>query len=134
MFEGSNVRAHHGRVAARTWKDYERDRGRGSGSRPYRRNRAAILAPEPLWCALCGRRIDKWRKWPDPWCGTADHIIPVALGGHPYRLENLQPAHMACNNRREHERRAAQDGRTAKPWDPPAGLADVDAEWIDEDP
>nr|DAS56852.1 MAG TPA: HNH endonuclease [Caudoviricetes sp.] len=28
---------------------------------------------------------------------TADHIIPIAKGGHPSDLQNLQLAHLSCN-------------------------------------
>lgn len=61
----------------------------------YRRNRSLLLKSATV-CALCGKPIDKNIKWPDPWCGTADHIIPVSKGGRS-TMDNLQPAHKCCN-------------------------------------
>jgi 5-methylcytosine-specific restriction endonuclease McrA len=31
---------------------------------------------------------------------TVDHIIPLSLGGHPYRVTNLQLLCESCNNRK----------------------------------
>ena len=31
---------------------------------------------------------------------TIDHIIPVAKGGHPSDIENLQLSHWACNRQK----------------------------------
>ena len=48
-------------------------------------------------CGICGRPVDFDKKFPDPWSATIDHIIPVAKGGAPASLENLQLAHLQCN-------------------------------------
>jgi 5-methylcytosine-specific restriction endonuclease McrA len=48
-------------------------------------------------CGICGRAVDFDKKFPDPWSATIDHIIPVAKGGDPASLENLQLAHLQCN-------------------------------------
>ncbi len=48
-------------------------------------------------CGICGRPVDFDKKFPDPWSATVDHIIPVAKGGDPASLENLQLAHLQCN-------------------------------------
>lgn len=48
-------------------------------------------------CGLCSGDIDKNLKWPDPACGTLDHVIPLSRGGsHTY--ENVQLAHASCNS------------------------------------
>ena len=60
------------------------------------RNRKKILATQEI-CAICGRRVDKTLPYPDPWSATIDHIIPVARGGHPSALDNMQLAHLRCN-------------------------------------
>ena len=44
-------------------------------------------------CHICGEH--PWAD--DPF--EADHIVPLALGGHTIR-ENLAPAHRSCNRRR----------------------------------
>ena len=48
-------------------------------------------------CGICGRPVDFNRLFPDPWSATIDHIIPIAKGGSPANLENLQLAHLRCN-------------------------------------
>lgn len=48
-------------------------------------------------CAICGRPVDKSLKNPHPLAATVDHIIPIAKGGHPSDISNLQLAHRQCN-------------------------------------
>lgn len=83
----------------------------------YRRKRARCLAPDPLFCALCGEQIDKTLKAPHPRSAVADHIDPVSRGGH--NLGPLQPAHKDCNekkyNKTAGERRRSDDAH-ALPW------------------
>lgn len=62
----------------------------------YETNRKIILATQTL-CAICGKPVDKTLKSPDPMSASVDHIIPIAKGGHPCDLSNLQLAHRACN-------------------------------------
>ena len=62
----------------------------------FQKNKKA-LAMDGKPCALCGLPIDYSLQFPDPWSFTADHIIPIAKGGHPSALDNLQPAHLRCN-------------------------------------
>jgi hypothetical protein len=50
--------------------------------RPYRRNRAIILAQSRV-CIICGHDGSN----------STDHIVPPLDGGHPNALENLAPAH-----------------------------------------
>jgi 5-methylcytosine-specific restriction endonuclease McrA len=59
---------------------------RGYGSAHQRRARQAIAA-QP-WCTECGRTTDL----------TADHVLPLALGGHP--LGELRVLCRSCNSRR----------------------------------
>ena len=51
---------------------------KGEGS-VYRRLNA--LAREAGWCHLCGRPIDQSLPPEHPASSTADHLVPVALGG-----------------------------------------------------
>lgn len=73
-------------------------RGNPRKANGWRRNRliARVRAAYDT-CAICGRPVDKTIRWPDPWCGVADEIIPVAKGGSPYEWSNLELAHKWCN-------------------------------------
>ncbi|OCW59808.1 hypothetical protein AKG36_08490 [Trueperella bernardiae] len=51
-----------------------------------------------LPCWICGQPIDYTADWRSRWSFTADHVIPIALGGNP--RGELRPAHRACNSRR----------------------------------
>lgn len=62
----------------------------------YEKARRVILSTRSV-CGICGRPVDKSLKFPDPMAPCVDHIIPVAKGGHPSDIENLQLAHLACN-------------------------------------
>lgn len=48
-------------------------------------------------CAICGQPVDKRLKFPHPMSATIDHIIPIAKGGHPASMDNLQLAHLIYN-------------------------------------
>lgn len=78
----------------------ERKRNRpdkdGAAKSAFEKNRRRILATTDV-CALCGKPVDKRLKYPHPMCATIDHIIPIAKGGHPSDIENLQLAHLICN-------------------------------------
>lgn len=62
----------------------------------YERNKKIIFASQNI-CAICGKPVDFSIPYPNPMCATVDHIIPIAMGGHPSDLENLQLAHFKCN-------------------------------------
>ena len=62
----------------------------------YERNKKIVFATQQ-YCALCGRPVDFTLKYPDPMSATVDHIIPIAKGGHPSDIENMQLAHFSCN-------------------------------------
>lgn len=47
-------------------------------------------------CQLCGEKVDKNLKWPDPKSASLDHIIPLSKGGH-HSKSNSQLAHLLCN-------------------------------------
>lgn len=48
-------------------------------------------------CGICGQLVNKKLKYPNPMCAVIDHVVPLAKGGHPSAMENLQLAHMSCN-------------------------------------
>lgn len=63
----------------------------------YDKNRKKILATQEV-CGICGKLVDKSIKNPkDPLAAVVDHIVPIARGGHPSDISNLQLAHRSCN-------------------------------------
>jgi 5-methylcytosine-specific restriction endonuclease McrA len=47
-------------------------------------------------CGLCGKKIDKNLKYPNPLSKSIDHIIPLSLGGEE-SAKNVQASHFGCN-------------------------------------
>ena len=81
-----------------TTKRYRPDKD-GTHRATFDKNKKRIYATQTV-CALCGRPVDFSLKFPDPMSPTIDHIIPIAKGGHPSDIENLQLAHLACNRKK----------------------------------
>ncbi len=71
----------------------------GTHRAQFDRNKKKIYATQTI-CGICGQPVDFSLKWPDPMSKTIDHIIPVAKGGHPSAIENLQLAHFKCNRQK----------------------------------
>lgn len=74
----------------------------GKGKAAYKRKRKRLLAQvrdDGLACHICGGAIDVTLDRRDPMSFTADHIEPLALGGHLVKNE-IRPAHLRCNARR----------------------------------
>ena len=71
----------------------------GSHRVNFERNKKIILKTQTT-CGICGRPVDMSLKYPDPLAPCIDHIIPVAKGGHPSDIENLQLAHWTCNRQK----------------------------------
>lgn len=51
-------------------------------------------------CALCGQPIDYALPAGDPMSFEVDEIVPISLGGSPTSMDNVQPAHRICNQRK----------------------------------
>ena len=68
----------------------------GTHRAQFDKNKKKIYATQTI-CGICGQPVDMRLKWPDPMSKTIDHIIPVAKGGHPSDISNLQLAHFKCN-------------------------------------
>lgn len=68
----------------------------GKAKATFKKLKKTIYASQTN-CALCGRPVDFSLTFPNPWSATIDHIIPIAKGGNPASLENLQLAHLQCN-------------------------------------
>ena len=65
----------------------------------YDKNKKRIFATQTI-CGICGKPVDFSLKYPDPLSATIDHIIPIAKGGHPSDIGNLQLAHRWCNRQK----------------------------------
>jgi len=65
----------------------------------FEKNKKRIYATQTV-CAICGKPVDFSLKYPHPLSPTIDHIIPLAKGGHPSDIDNLQLAHRCCNRQK----------------------------------
>lgn len=65
----------------------------------FERNKRKVYATQTV-CGICGRPVDFKLKYPHPLSPCIDHIIPIAKGGHPSDLGNLQLAHWTCNRQK----------------------------------
>lgn len=74
----------------------ERPDRKGSHRTAYQKNRKRVFASQSV-CGICGHPVDFELKAPHPMSPVADHIVPIAKGGHPSAIENLQLAHWTCN-------------------------------------
>lgn len=71
----------------------------GAHRKQFENNKKRIFASSTV-CAICGKPVDFTLKAPHPMSACIDHIVPVAKGGHPSDLENLQLAHWSCNRQK----------------------------------
>lgn len=72
----------------------------GGANTTFLKNRQKIIKTQSV-CGICGKPVDISIKDPhDPLSPVVDHIIPIAKGGHPYAMENLQLAHRWCNRQK----------------------------------
>ncbi|MCC8163345.1 MAG: HNH endonuclease [Lachnospiraceae bacterium] len=65
----------------------------------FDRAKKKIYATQTV-CGICGKPVDFTKKYPHPLSPCIDHIIPIAKGGHPSAMENLQLAHWTCNRQK----------------------------------
>lgn len=57
----------------------------------------AEIAERDGWsCGICGLKVDKAKKRPDPFSASLDHVVPYAEGGNDMKA-NIQLAHLRCN-------------------------------------
>ena len=71
----------------------------GPHRRTFDKNKKRIFATQTV-CGICGRPVDFTLVYPHPLSACIDHIIPVAKGGHPSDIDNLQLAHWTCNRQK----------------------------------
>ena len=79
-------------------KTYRPDRD-GTHRGAFEKNKKKIYATQTV-CGICGKPVDFSIKYPHPLSPCIDHIIPIARGGHPSDIENLQLAHWTCNRQK----------------------------------
>ena len=77
----------------------ERPDRNGTHRKVFDRNKKIIYATQTV-CGICGKPVDMDLKYPHPLAKCIDHIIPVAKGGHPSDIDNLQLAHWTCNRQK----------------------------------
>ena len=68
----------------------------GTHRMAFERAKKRIYATQTV-CGICGKPVNFELKYPHPMSPCIDHIIPIAKGGHPSDIENLQLAHWTCN-------------------------------------
>ena len=66
----------------------------GNSHKPY--TDIYVFERDNWICGICGRRINKRLKHPNPLSKSIDHIIPISKGGADAPI-NLQATHLRCN-------------------------------------
>lgn len=79
-------------------KTFRADRD-GTHRGAFEKNKKKIYATQTV-CGICGKAVDFSIKYPHPLSPCIDHIIPIAKGGHPSDIDNLQLAHWTCNRQK----------------------------------
>lgn len=93
----------------------------------FERNKKKIYATRTV-CGICGKPVDFGLKFPHPLSPCIDHIIPVAKGGHPSDIDNLQLAHFCCN-RAKSDKLFAQSAAKPDTVEPSPRLLPQSCDW-----
>ena len=80
----------------------------------FERNKKRIYATQTV-CGICGKPVDFSFKFPHPLSPAIDHIIPIAKGGHPSDISNLQLAHFTCNRQKSDKLIASKAASSSLP-------------------
>ena len=67
---------------------------RGVQHKPYATN--YVFERDGWVCQICGRKINRRLKYPNPHSGSIDHIVPLSKGGSDAPA-NVQATHLRCN-------------------------------------
>lgn len=78
-----------------------RRRARRLSSATERYARSEIYDRDDWRCQLCGGKIRKGTRYPNPMSPSIDHIIPLTEGGAD-APSNVQAAHLRCNRAKQH--------------------------------
>jgi 5-methylcytosine-specific restriction endonuclease McrA len=93
------------RLSTRIWQKANPDRCRSHGHERRSKERGvkvekfdvSVIYTRDAWvCQLCGKKVDRKLRWPNPMSKSLDHIVPISLGGEHSRA-NIQLAHLKCN-------------------------------------
>lgn len=85
----------------------------GRNLRAYRRKAARVRRSSTI-CSLCGKQIDHTLPATDPMSATADHLHPLAAGGHI--LGDMYVAHRRCNSEKGAGTTAPKRQPTSRTW------------------
>lgn len=103
-------------------RKYTRPDQTGTHRGAFEKNKKRIYASQSV-CGICGMPVDFTKKYPHPLAPCIDHIIPIAKGGHPSDIDNLQLAHWICNRQKSDKLQAVKEDETkedvgnhALPW------------------
>ncbi len=96
---GSPPTVRGGLIGGHMPKAHKRPDKDGTQRLAFERAKKKIYATQTV-CGICGRPVDFSQKYPHPMSPCIDHIIPIAKGGHPSDLDNLQLAHWTCNRQK----------------------------------
>ena len=66
----------------------------GNLHKPYATN--YIFERDGWTCQICGQKINRRLKYPNPRSKSIDHIIPLSKGGNDSPV-NVQATHLRCN-------------------------------------
>lgn len=84
------------RAALRWARKNAKRRPDGRAGAGWTRLRRQVLAEEPA-CWVCEDEIDRNLRFPHPMSGSADHVVPLEVGGEILDRENVRAAHLECN-------------------------------------
>ncbi len=62
-------------------------------------SRTEVFEHDKWVCHLCGKKVNRKAKHPDPSSPSIDHVVPLAKGGQHVR-SNVATAHLGCNMRK----------------------------------
>lgn len=78
-------------------RESDRHRAKRYGTTYEPISRIKVYRRDGWVCGICGDAIDPEAKWPDQWCASLDHVIPMSKGG-PHTYANVQASHWWCNS------------------------------------
>lgn len=59
-------------------------------------DRSAVLERDGWRCGICGEKIPRSARYPEPRSASVDHVVPLSRGGK-HEMKNVQAAHLICN-------------------------------------
>ena len=93
------------REASRRWRAANPETTRARNQRRRARKRGVeceaftnleVFERDAWTCGLCGKPVNRRRRYPDQLSASLDHVVPLSLGGSHTRA-NVQLTHLRCN-------------------------------------